>query len=76
MNEQFLSQVVWSDEVIFKVNRHVYRHNSIYWSKENPHLFMHVTQQLLGFMSGVTFFVKLLLNIIFSMLGMLKMSVD
>lgn len=30
-------RVIWSDESLFKLNGHVNRHNSVYWSRSNPH---------------------------------------
>jgi len=33
----FPDKIVWSDEATFKLNGRLNRHNSIYWSEENPH---------------------------------------
>lgn len=36
----FSASILWSDEVIFKLNSHVNWWNCIYWSDENPHLIL------------------------------------
>lgn len=46
----FPGKILWSDEACFKVNGHVNRHNSIYWSANNPHRLMPVAQQGPGVM--------------------------
>ena len=33
---EIADQIIWSDEVTFKVNGHVNRHNSVYWYETNP----------------------------------------
>lgn len=32
-----VDKVIWSDEAMFKLNGCINRHNSIYWTNENPH---------------------------------------
>lgn len=36
-NPDFPHMIVWSDEATFKLNGRLNRHNSIYWSADNPH---------------------------------------
>lgn len=49
-NDNSLRYILWSDEAHFKLNGHVNRHNSVYWSQENPHRTMEVVQQGPGVM--------------------------
>ena len=42
--------VMWSNEVIVKINIHVNKHNAIYYSATNPHRTMVVAQQAPGLM--------------------------
>jgi transposase len=35
-DETVLDRVIWSDEVLFKLNGHVNRHNCVYWDSSNP----------------------------------------
>ena len=44
-NPDLLRLVIWSDEAMFKLNGHVNRHNSVYWSSTNPHRNMEISQQ-------------------------------
>ena len=37
-DNSILDNIIWTDEAIFKLNGHVNRHNSIYWSSENPRI--------------------------------------
>lgn len=41
-------RVIWSDESIFKLNGHVNRHNSIYWSTSNPQHHLEVNMNAPG----------------------------
>jgi hypothetical protein len=33
----FPRRILWTDEVSFKLNGRINRHNSVYWSDSNPH---------------------------------------
>lgn len=37
INPDILDKVIWTDEASFKLNGRINRHNSVYWSLENPH---------------------------------------
>ncbi|KAJ4430139.1 hypothetical protein ANN_22349 [Periplaneta americana] len=37
--EDFQDLIVWSDEATFKLNGTINRHNCVYWTNENPHIF-------------------------------------
>lgn len=43
-----ISRVMWSDEAIFRLNGHVNRHNSTYWTTENPNITWEQTMQAEG----------------------------
>ncbi|CAF2853333.1 unnamed protein product [Rotaria sp. Silwood2] len=42
-DSSFPDRIVWTDEATFKLNRHVNRHNCVYYATENPHVV--VTQE-------------------------------
>jgi hypothetical protein len=35
---QFLGMMFWTNDVLFKMNGTVNRHNCLYWSSENPNV--------------------------------------
>lgn len=35
-DENIFDSTIWTNEVVFKPNGHVNRHNSIYWTSEDP----------------------------------------
>ena len=35
-DNSILDKIIWTDEAIFKLNGHINRHNSVYWTSENP----------------------------------------
>ena len=37
-DEEFAGKVIWSDEVQFKMNGTVNRHNCVHWVPINPHI--------------------------------------
>ena len=43
-----IHRIIWSDEAIFKLNGHINRHNSVYWSTENPNITWEQTMQAEG----------------------------
>ena len=45
---QSTSYFSWSDKAVFKLNCHINRHNSIYWSSEIPHVTTEKEFNLLG----------------------------
>jgi hypothetical protein len=42
-NEDFLPNIWYSDECMFGLDKEVNEHKSIYWSVENPHFSLPVT---------------------------------
>lgn len=36
-NISLVDSILWSDEVVFKLNGHINRHNCIYWRCNNTH---------------------------------------
>jgi len=47
-DEEFVMQIVWSDEAQFKLNGTVNRHNCVYWAPENLHVHVGKAVNLLG----------------------------
>jgi hypothetical protein len=45
---QFLSMIVWTDGVTFKLNGTVNWHNCVYWSAENSNVYVDKTVNLPG----------------------------
>ncbi len=43
-----IGQILWSDEATFKLNGKVNRHNSVYWSTENPNILWEQSMQAEG----------------------------
>ena len=43
-DSSFPDRIVWTDEATFKLNRHVNRHNCVYYATENPHIV--ITQEI------------------------------
>ena len=37
LDSKIVDKVIWTDEVTFKLNGRINRHNSVYWADENPH---------------------------------------
>ena len=47
-DKAFAGKVVWSDEAQFRLNGTVNRHNCVYWSSENPHIYLEKTRKFTG----------------------------
>ena len=62
----FLDKIWQSNEVTFKLNRYINRHNCVYWSNNNPHVILEKDINLSGVTvwaaiscMGLTFFLPL-----------------